>query len=434
MSTPSPSRFSLLFLAAAACALLALPALADTQARIVRLSDVQGSVQINKNSGMGFENAFVNLPITQGVQLRTGANGRAEIEFEDGSSMRLAPNTMVEFTHLAADDSGRRSSEINLSEGMAYVNWMGKEEFAMNFSQEKIALDHAAHFRVDTSTQVANVAVFKGDVEVEGPSGKLMVEKKKTATFDVANDDKSAIENKIAEAPLDQWDKESVTYHDQYAKNNQTPYGYGASDLGYYGTYTNVPGYGMMWQPYFAGVGWDPFMDGAWGWYPGYGYMFASAYPWGWMPYYYGNWNYFPGYGWGWQPGGFNRWHPVPHYTPTTLSHVSLAVPTSGTGKTVFVGKGGTTSTSTLSSTTVRSGSAGMGIARGSISNLKGLNHEVAKSGFAQVHPAPQFAASSPSRSSSFGASHSSMSSSSSMGHVSSGGGHAGGGGGGSHR
>ena len=97
---PSPSRITFTLLAAAACVLLALPALADSQARIVRLSDVQGSVQIDKNTGLGFERAFLNLPITQGTHVRTGANGRAEIEFEDGSSMRIAPNSTVEFDRL----------------------------------------------------------------------------------------------------------------------------------------------------------------------------------------------------------------------------------------------------------------------------------------------------------------------------------------------
>ncbi|MGA7907125.1 MAG: hypothetical protein WCA16_06925, partial [Candidatus Sulfotelmatobacter sp.] len=63
-------RFSLLLLAALACALSALPAWAGSQARIVRLSDVQGTAQIDKNTGLGFENAFLNLPITQGTQLR----------------------------------------------------------------------------------------------------------------------------------------------------------------------------------------------------------------------------------------------------------------------------------------------------------------------------------------------------------------------------
>jgi len=401
MSTPSLSKVTLVLLAVAACALLALPAMADSQARIVRLSDVQGSVQIDKNTGLGFENAFINLPITQGTQLRTGDSGRAEIEFEDGSSMRLTPHTTVQFSTMGLSDSGKRMSEINLVEGMAYVNWIGKDALTLNFSHEKISLDRSAHFRVDTSTQASNLAVFKGDVDVEGPSGKLSVEKKKTATFDA--DDKSTMEGKIAEEAFDSWDKESISYHDQYSKNNQSPYGYGVSDLNYYGAYSNIPGYGMMWQPYFTGIGWDPFMDGAWGFYPGYGYMFASAYPWGWMPYRYGNWMFVPGFGWMWQPGMWNGWVTIPRYTPTTLVRTtSLVPPATGTMKPVIVGKGGATSTSTFMSSrmTVKSGSAGMGIPRGSLNNLSHLNRDVAKNGSAQVHSAPQFAATAPARSS----------------------------------
>src|SRR5437660_2857182 len=106
---------------ALACVLLALPATADSHARIVRLSDVQGTVQINKNSGLGFENAFVNLPITQGTQLRTRENGRAEIKFEDGSTLRLTPNTTVEFSTLVLSDAGKRVSTVVLVEAKANV-------------------------------------------------------------------------------------------------------------------------------------------------------------------------------------------------------------------------------------------------------------------------------------------------------------------------
>src|SRR5436305_12904153 len=110
MSKPSVSSLSLVLLFVATCVLLAVPAFADSQVRIVRLSDVQGSVQINKNTGMGFENAFVNLPVTQGVQLRTNDRGRAEVEFEDGSTLRLPPDTTVEFSTLGLSDSGQRVS------------------------------------------------------------------------------------------------------------------------------------------------------------------------------------------------------------------------------------------------------------------------------------------------------------------------------------
>ena len=181
MSRLSLSHSSMVLLTVAACALIALPALADSQARIVRLSDVQGSVQIDKNTGMGFESAFLNLPITQGAQVRTHDRGRAEIEFEDGSTLRLAPNTTVSFSTLALSDSGKRISVIDLVDGMAYVNWLGKsgDQFSLNFSHEKLALERAAHFRVETSPQAAELAVFKGDIDVEGPAGKVTVEKKK---------------------------------------------------------------------------------------------------------------------------------------------------------------------------------------------------------------------------------------------------------------
>ena len=394
MSKPSLSRYNMILLAVAACALLALPALADSQARIVRLSDVQGSVQIDKNTGMGFENAFLNLPITQGAQVRTHDRGRAEIEFEDGSTLRLTPNTTVEFSTLGLSDSGKRMSVINLVEGMAYVNWLGKsgDQFSLNFSREKIALDHAAHFRVQTSTQIAKLAVFKGDVEVEGPAGKVTVEKKKMASFDASDNDKYALAKNVEGAPLDSWDKEASSYHDQYAKNNSSPYGYGASDLNYYGAYSNVPGYGMMWQPFFTGVGWDPFMNGAWSWYPGYGYMFASAYPWGWMPYRYGSWMSVPGMGWMWQPGGYSNWLTVPRFAGTLPANFHpLVAPAAGTVKTVVVGRAGTTSALLPSRLVVNAGSAGLGIPRGSLQNLHQLNHQVAKSGFASVQTAPQF-------------------------------------------
>jgi uncharacterized protein DUF6600/FecR-like protein len=398
MSTPSPSRITFVLLAAAVCVLLALPALADSQARIVRLSDVQGSVQIDKNTGLGFEEAFINLPITQGTQLKTGDRGRAEVEFEDGSSMRLTPNTTIQFNKLGLSEDGKRISEINLVQGMAYVNWLGKDDVSLNFSHETISLNRPAHFRIDTSTQVADLAVFKGDIDVEGPTGKLAVEKKKTATFDVSDNDKSSLSNKIQEAPLDSWDKEAISYHDRYAKNNSSPYGYGVSDLNYYGAYSNVPGYGLMWQPYFTGVGWDPFMNGAWGFYPGYGYMFASSYPWGWMPYRYGNWMFVPNMGWMWQPGMWNSWVNVPRYTPTTLTRVTaLTPPVAGTVKTVTVGRVSTTSPM-MASRSVTTGSAGMGIPRGSVNNLNHLNREVVKTGSAEVRPAPQFGANSASR------------------------------------
>ena len=417
---------------ALACALWALPAAAESQARIVRLSDVQGTVQIDKNSGLGFENAFANLPITQGTQLRTRESGRAEIEFEDGSTIRVTPNTTIEFSRLGLSDAGKRVSVVDLVVGRAYVNWLGKsgEEFTLSFSEEKVVLTQSAHFRVSSSSSSAEVASFKNDLDVVGPSGTVKVDKKKMVTFDVNENDKSTVAKNFEEDPYDQWDKQSIEYHDQYSKNNSTPYGYGYSDLSYYGGYSNFAGYGMLWQPYFAGVGWNPFMDGAWAWYPGMGYMWASAYPWGWMPYYYGNWLFVPGFGWGWQPGGWNTWRGGIHYVGAGAMGFHAPVAPTGTVSTVAVGKGGpVVANSPLLHAVIRGGSAGLGIPRGSYGNLHHLNTQVAKTGSVELHGARQFSASS-SHAGGFGGGGHPMSASG-MGHASAGSaGHASGGGG----
>src|SRR5437016_2859948 len=76
---------AVLVLGAVSCGLLPLPALANSQARIVRLSDVEGTVQIDRDAGQGYERAFLNMPIVQGTKLWTKDDGRAEVEFEDGT-------------------------------------------------------------------------------------------------------------------------------------------------------------------------------------------------------------------------------------------------------------------------------------------------------------------------------------------------------------
>src|SRR5882762_9339014 len=100
-----------------ALGLAALPALADSQVRIVRLSNVEGTVKVDRNTGQGYENAFLNMPMVEGMKLGTKDDGRAEIEFEDGSTLRITPKSTLEFTALALRDSGSRVSTLTLRTG-----------------------------------------------------------------------------------------------------------------------------------------------------------------------------------------------------------------------------------------------------------------------------------------------------------------------------
>ncbi|PYX94770.1 MAG: hypothetical protein DMG71_11505 [Acidobacteria bacterium] len=394
MSTPRLG-IPVLVLAAVICGLLALPAMASSQARIVRLSDVEGTVQIDRDAGQGYERAFLNMPIVQGTKLWTKEDGRAEVEFEDGTVVRIVPNTKINFSELSLRDSGGKLNTLNLQEGTAYVNFEGKkdDEFVINFGRESARLTHPAHFRVEMDDAEATLAVLKGSVDLQGPSGSFEVGKKQTATFDLADNDRHEIAKNFEQDPYDNWDKQQAQYHDRYFNNSSYsnsnyPYSYGVSDLNYYGSYYNVPGYGNMWQPYFAGPGFDPFMNGAWCWYPGYGYTFVSAYPWGWMPYRYGTWVFVPNFGWGWQPGGWNTWATIPRTINPPNRFVTPQPPVTGGRQTVVVGHPPVMPGNAPRRVMITQGSAGLGIPRGTVRNLPDISQRVATQGTATVRTA----------------------------------------------
>ena len=364
---------------------VAVPCLADSQARVVRLSDVQGSVQIDRNTGQGYEKAFLNLPLTQGVRLRTEAGGQAALEFEDGSTVRLAPKTIVELPQLSLRDSGAKVSTIHLQEGTAYVNYFGAKNdvLELTFGREKLTLTQPAHLRIAMGDVDAVVAVFKGEVRITGPKGAVEVTKNHTASFDLV-DDHYYVAGQIDEYPYDSWDKQQARYQQQYSSNSYSgysPYAYGTDDLSYYGSFFSLPGYGMLWQPYFIGAGWDPFMNGAWAFCPGYGYGWVSAYPWGWTPYHYGSWMFLPLYGWVWQPGGaWMGWNTYPVFLNPPLGFVPPLSPLLPGLRIIPVNRG-PVGVHNGHKVQIANNSAGLGIPRGAVRNLSQLSQLVEQRG-----------------------------------------------------
>jgi hypothetical protein len=381
-------------------ALTVIPAFAESHVRIVRLSEVQGTVEVDRGTGQGFERAALNMPMVEGMKLAAKADGRAEVEFEDGSTVRITPETRIDFSHLALENSGGRVSTLTLMQGMAYVDYTarGKDDaFTVLFKDEKVRPEQAVHFRVNLQEATAGLAVFRGELKVDGPSGQVEVSKNKSVSFDLGAGDKYTLAKNVEDMPFDAWDKQQTKYQQEYASrgsNNNYPYTYGVSDLNYYGSYTNVAGYGTMWQPYFAGAGWSPFADGSWMFYPGFGYTWVSAYPWGWMPYRYGSWNFVPGYGWGWAPGGFGGgWYPVVPTTNAPQRFKPPVAPSTGTA-TVMVGHPVLVS-GVPSRLVVQNGTAGMGVPRGAVNNLGAVSRKVETTGSATVHTAAPVRASS---------------------------------------
>jgi hypothetical protein len=356
---------------------------------------VEGGVQVDRNIGRGFESAFLNLPITEGMKLRTQSDGRAEIEFENGTALRIAPVTEIHFDQLSLGNSGTRKSVVTLATGVVYVDGSAAKEddFALIFGHQTLKLNAPAHFRLGMDGKEAALSVFSGRVQIQNPSGEVVVSKNQTGNFDLTKQDQYVLVKNIEPNLFDDWDKSQVKYHDHYLKNasynNSSPYSYGMSDLNYYGSYINIPGHGMVWQPHLVDANWNPFVCGRWVVYPAVGNVWVSCYPWGWMPFYYGAWNYDPAFRWYWDPAGaMQNWN----YSPLVASAPPKFVLPRPPARPVHIGGGDRNPVVVVNRHPVllpgsrekillQAGSAGLGVPRGVIRNWNKVTAEVQRNG-----------------------------------------------------
>lgn len=288
-----------------------------SHARIVRLSYVDGQVRIDH--GQGYESATMNVPVAERNWLQTRSDGWAEVQFEDGSMMRLAPDTVVAFAELGRSSSGSTVTTVDLDQGEAeFKVAQSSGQFQVTVKNKTVMLDRAASFRVtSTNADPLEVVVWKGEVAIRDSEsgGEVAVKRNETFVLDPTDVGQYALDKGAEADSLDQWSQQRDDYLSTYAsrgRSSQSPYQYGASDLDNYGEYIDDPSYGTVWQPNGVNVSWDPFGNGYWSYEPGFGYTWVSAYPWGWLPYRYGHWVFISGRGWCWVPGNWHRWHTGP--------------------------------------------------------------------------------------------------------------------------
>ena len=284
--------------------------------RIVRLSYVSGDVQIVRpDHSDKWEPAYANMPIQQGFTLGTN-NGRAEIEFENGSAMWLAERSMIQFTDLALSDGGR-ITKMMLTSGTATfeADIHNGDVFVVSTSQFEVSPLSKSRFRVDAFGDGGLVSMVAGSASVNSDSGAKQIFKGETFALGAGTGSPETVKKNPARDSWDRWTNDRANYLNagdaQTLQYTNSPFGYGMADLASYGNWMTYGGCGYGWQPY-AAAGWTPFLNGQWMYYPSFGWSWVSYEPWGWTPYHFGNWINCPGNGWIWQPGGFGYWMGAP--------------------------------------------------------------------------------------------------------------------------
>lgn len=284
----------------------------EANVRAVRLSDVQGSVQIFSGASLAFTQAQVNMPVVEGMKLVTATDGRAEIQFEDGSVARVTPNSSVTLEQLNSNPDGSTITTIRANSGLTYYELNGRAgQYVVKFGPDSIIPIDSSIFRLDLDHPAAELAVMHGSVHVSDDQNLAAdVHTNQSIQFDPDNAAEYQLLQSVQANSWDQWNSDrdqALAELDDSATtaraSSSQPDNPAWSDLDANGDWYDVPGYGEGWAPAGVGEDWDPYGAGSWGYYGGIGYTWISAYSWGWWPYHCGAWSWFGGFGWMWFPG-----------------------------------------------------------------------------------------------------------------------------------
>ena len=276
--------------------------------RLARFSYVNGKIVWRSQSSGAWAPAAINMPIRQGSQIWVNGGGRAEIQFDDGSLLRLGTGALSTLTTLYSDSQGE-FTEITMQNGLAtVVTRHANSIYQIDTPFVSIKANRASQIRVGVDGVA--VSVQYGAAIVDGHLGAVNLQ---TGNYlNLQNNNSPYI---ISSAPPeDSWDRWNDQRDKQFLNTNTnlpSNISLVAGNLNEYGSWRNVPRHGNVWVPREDRSNWRPYHNGRWVWVDPFGWTWVSNEPWGWAPYHYGTWTE-TNYGWGWVPGPKEQyWSPA---------------------------------------------------------------------------------------------------------------------------
>lgn len=188
----------------------------------MRISFVHGNVLIDQSKGQGNEPATANMPVTAGTVLRTGKDGLAEIEFENGSTVRMAEETALWFPSMTGTDTGSPVTALNPQSGTIYLDYRraGGNVLYVRGALRMELLRNYCHLRISLTDSEAVIAVFDGSLT---NSAGLNVGKGQTLRVDLKTNAILAATNGIDPAATDRWDRERQKYESAHSRPDVLP-------------------------------------------------------------------------------------------------------------------------------------------------------------------------------------------------------------------
>lgn len=139
-----------------------------SHAQVVSLSLVEGTVLTRRPGFPKWERATLNAPIEEGCSIATARHSFAEIQFENGSTVRVGELSRLDFTKMVLAPHKGRVNYLTLAFGLATIHVFPKrhDEYLLNASSATLMPHGGTEFRADLKHGYLRVEVFHGYVQV----------------------------------------------------------------------------------------------------------------------------------------------------------------------------------------------------------------------------------------------------------------------------
>ena len=286
-------------------ALWLIPAVAFCSSfRYARLGEFDGKPEVQIHAAEGWQPVVRNLPLPQSARVQTPAGSHAEIELDEGSVVRLAPDSLLELSDYTRLSSGQRVTLLSLDRGMAYFTGQARRPDALMLAVPgaQVTVQPGTRLRIEAQDTWSQVAVIEGKVRFASPSAEMDLKEGEMARVDPANRSRFYLYRELAAYESDRWSEARDKALASTPSSAHVPgLHYGVHDLDTAGAWIDTQNFGTVWKPKTAD-GWTPYRDGRWAWYDELGYTWIANDSWGWLPYHYGRWMRTAENGWFWVP------------------------------------------------------------------------------------------------------------------------------------
>jgi ferric-dicitrate binding protein FerR (iron transport regulator) len=177
------------------------------QARYARVGDFDGIVQVQLQAADEWQAARRNLPLRELSRLRTESASRVEVELDDGSVLRLGPDSLAELSDYTRLSTGQRITLVSLDHGLAYFTGAaeGKDALVAAVPGAQVTIGQGARLRLEARDPWSVIAAADGVARFSSPTAEFDLAAGQMVKLDPAHPARFFLNREIVPLETDRW-------------------------------------------------------------------------------------------------------------------------------------------------------------------------------------------------------------------------------------